>query len=51
MVVGEDGLGAWFDVAHPGEACGAEGELYAEVEATVNNPRTGFRLCSSQAVA
>jgi len=31
MVVGEDGLGAGFDVAHPSEACGPEGELYAEV--------------------
>lgn len=31
VVVGEDGLGAGFDVAHPCEACGAEGELYAEV--------------------
>lgn len=31
MVVGEDGLGAGFDVAHPYEACGPEGELYAEV--------------------
>jgi hypothetical protein len=51
VMVGEDGLGTGFDVAHPCEACRAEGELYAEVEATVNSPRTGFRLCSSQAVA
>ena len=31
VMVGEDGLGSGFDVAHPYEACGAEGELYAEV--------------------
>lgn len=51
VVLGEDGLWAGFDVAHPSEACGAEGELYAEFEATVNSPRTGYRSCSSQADA